>query len=601
MFAAALFACHPLTVEAVTNVVGRADLLAGFSVLGGLWIFARYRQSNGPRAACWLSALALTYLAGVFCKENAVVLPGVLLLYDVAFPPDSPPDRSSAARQPGRRIYPYLALAPGMAALLTVRWMMFRHSPLVGEFGSDNPIAVAPAWTGIMTAVKVAGYYLALVAWPARLSCDYSYNAVTAFGWTFTSGQDPHAWMALTAVLALTVLTAFAWRRDRPLFFFLGFAVATWLPTSNLLFPIGTIMAERLMYLPLAGLTAAAALVLARVVGWMQGALQANAKPRLGAACAVVALAMIAALTVRTIARNEDWTTAARLWESSAIAAPDSIKVIRAQASLVMDSDPSGARAEDALAIAARGLRIVQDAPLPLYHTPAALYEDIGRYHLVNAQRLAAAGDDLNARAASRSAVDSLKRAEAIDQEINRQGREGRIARGARPGDVRDVVTGSIYRNLGAAYLADGEPAKAVATLRYLQRVQPDSHEAQYGLGVAEGALAASEQATGRGQAAQAQMDEAAVTLMVAVLLNPSHEPTWQALDQAYRFLAPSPAAILVENGRPAFNMNHPLVAAHYQEACARLVRQLQAAGLADEAARWRTTLDRRQPGDWYK
>jgi hypothetical protein len=36
--------------------------------------------------------------------------------------------------------------------------------------------------------------------WPARLSCDYSYNAVTLFGGTVSSGQDLQAWLALAAL-----------------------------------------------------------------------------------------------------------------------------------------------------------------------------------------------------------------------------------------------------------------------------------------------------------------------------------------------------------------------------------------------------------------
>ncbi|MFN9249999.1 MAG: NADH-quinone oxidoreductase subunit D, partial [Brevundimonas sp.] len=49
-------------------------------------------------------------------------------------------------------------------------------APVLVEFGGDNPIVNAPFATGAMTAVKVAGYYLALFVWPARLSCDYSSN-----------------------------------------------------------------------------------------------------------------------------------------------------------------------------------------------------------------------------------------------------------------------------------------------------------------------------------------------------------------------------------------------------------------------------------------
>ena len=84
--AAAVFAVHPLTVESVTNVVGRADILAALSVMGGLLLYRRFRGSSGRRAAAALGGLGAVYLAGVFCKESAVVLPAALLLHDIAFP-----------------------------------------------------------------------------------------------------------------------------------------------------------------------------------------------------------------------------------------------------------------------------------------------------------------------------------------------------------------------------------------------------------------------------------------------------------------------------------------------------------------------------------
>ena len=63
-FAAALWAVHPIGTEAVTSIVGRADLLAAMSVLGGLLLYVKGQRPWKPIA---LFAIAT---AGVFAKEN---------------------------------------------------------------------------------------------------------------------------------------------------------------------------------------------------------------------------------------------------------------------------------------------------------------------------------------------------------------------------------------------------------------------------------------------------------------------------------------------------------------------------------------------------
>ena len=586
---AAIFASHPLTVESVTNVVGRADLLAAMSVMGGLLLYRRFLASAGWRRMAWLAGLGATCLAGVFCKESAVVLPGVMLLHDVAFPVVSAPSRAATVRRSLARVWPaYLGMMPGLAVLLWARWAMFRDSPLFGQFASDNPIVIAPFWTGVMTAVKVTGYYLALMIWPAELACDYSYNAVTLFGWTFTAGQDPHAWAALAIVLGLLAGAVVAWRRDRAAWFFLGFAAAAFLPTSNLLFPIGIIMAERLTYLPLAGAAAAAVMALAAFRRWMVAASPARSRRAVALAWTAAAVLAIAALTARTALRNEDWTSALRLWSSSAQAAPNSIKSYRALAAIAMESDPSGGQVDEALRLAALGIRIVDEAPLPLHHMPAALFEETGAYYAAQSRLLAARGQQERARAALRQAVLMLERAAEIDREINRQGRERLLRRGLRPEQLVDHGTPGIYQRLGWAYLESGEATKAVATLDYLRRIRPADYECHYMLGVAEGGASESERARGNPQGANVHLARAAVSLIEATLLNPGHDPSWQTLERVYRLLAPSPPVVLTSGGARSLNMDHPLVPGHFREACVQLVRQLAAAGLRNDAERWR-------------
>ena len=582
--AAALFTVHPLTVESVTNVVGRADLLAAMSVLSGVLIYRRFLQASGRRAIAWLPVLAAAFCAGVFSKESAVVLPGIMLAHDLAFPPVAAGRAIERWRRSLARVWPaYLAILPGLLILAWARWTLFHASPLFGEFGSDNPIALAPTATAVMTAIKVIGYDLALVVWPAHLSCDYSYNAVTLFGWTLTAGQDAHAWLSLLVACALAALAVLAWRRttQRAVFFCMAFAAVAWLPTSNLLFPIGTIMAERLMYLPLVGMAGAMALVAAGLVETRAAA--ARATPRTVAALTViVTVAVLAMLAARTMVRNEDWRSNARLWDSSAEAAPDSIKVIRGQALAVMTEDASGGRADEAIAILLRAVRLLDAHPLPTIHTPAALYQDLGSYLAAKATRLAQRGDQADAQAVLREALPRFERAAEIDRAINEEGKR-RLALDGVPADrIHDTGTGSIYRYLGTTYGLLGDPARAASTFAYLEHIHPDSDDAHYSRGMAEGALAGAERAQGRVDAWRLHLDRAATSLIQATVLSPEHAGAWLTLERVYGSLAPGVTAIRTAGGRFELNRAELLVQRHFRDACGQLVRQFREAGLAD-------------------
>jgi hypothetical protein len=82
---AAVWAVHPALTESVTNIVGRADLLAAFGVLAALICHIRAGDATGGRRTRWLLALALATAVGIFSKESAIVAPAAMVLYDLAF------------------------------------------------------------------------------------------------------------------------------------------------------------------------------------------------------------------------------------------------------------------------------------------------------------------------------------------------------------------------------------------------------------------------------------------------------------------------------------------------------------------------------------
>ncbi len=311
---AAIWGLHPLLTESVTNIVGRADLLAAFGVLAGLLCHVRGASAAGRRKVAWLAGIAVTQAVGLLSKESAVVLPGLMLLYDVIQSRCLQHDREGAAqfdRAAWRvRAPAYAALLLPSAAFLYLRSQAHLH--MLIPF-ADNPLVNAGFWTARLTAIKVIGVFLWRFLWPARLSADYSSNAVPLFDW-----RDAQALLSLVvclgAALLVLILAVRGRGRQKPMLFFLAFFFVAASPTSNLIVLIGSIMAERFLYLPSVGLA-----------GCIVAALSALARRQPRLAWALLGLVCLA-LVARTYARNSDWKDEFSLWTSTVDVCPGSAK-----------------------------------------------------------------------------------------------------------------------------------------------------------------------------------------------------------------------------------------------------------------------------------
>ncbi len=300
---ASVWAVHPVLTESVTNIVGRADLLAGMTVLGGFLMYLKSAEAEGWRRAAWLAALAATTGVGVFCKESAVTVAGIVALYEVTWR-----DR----KRTRGFIFGCLAMAPALLAMWRVRSIILSAGAPARFPYVDNPIVYAGFWTGRLTAVKVMAKYLALLVWPLRLSPDYSYAQIP-----LADGR-PSDWIAWIVVAAVAVAAALLFRRSKAAFFAVGFAFITFLPTSNLVIPMGAIMAERFLYLPAIGFAICLILALDFLCD------RVHAGPL---APVVLGLLITAAFGARTWARNADWRDNYTLFSAAVRTSPLSFKV----------------------------------------------------------------------------------------------------------------------------------------------------------------------------------------------------------------------------------------------------------------------------------
>lgn len=336
-FIAAVWAVHPVLTEAVTNVAGRADLLAAAGVLAGLLLYLKSVEAPGNSNVVWLVPLVAVVAIGVFSKESGVVVLGAILLYEFTF----------------RRKWTRAQTIGLAAAAIPIVWMLWQRHTVLAAAGpmeipfTDNPIAWAGFATGRLTALKVIAREFGLMLWPAMLSADYSWAQIPLFN------GSPAEWLAVVCAAATLPIAALLYRWDRAAFFFFVLGLLWLAPTANLAFPTGAVMAERLLYLTALGVAGCVVLAVYRA-------------PKFAPAVLCV---IIAALALRTWARNRDWKDDLTIAEASVNASPDSFKTHDLLANVLFaqkKTDAAIAESEKTLAIL---------APLPIERRPADPYQ----------------------------------------------------------------------------------------------------------------------------------------------------------------------------------------------------------------------------------
>jgi len=303
LFAAALFALHPIHTEVVNEVVGRSELLVALFFVVALRLSASERL--GPRLAaggCFLLAL--------LAKENALTFVLAPLLVDAFF------------RRP---LKPRLPLYLGLFAIV-VLWLLYRHFGL--HYGPQNPfrnsvevntlyqpLGALSLWPRVLTALKIQLLYLGKLLWPVGLQGVYSGPAVAEAVPSLISG-----WGAaiLLVVAGSGALAWWGWRQRQPYGLAIGLYVLCFAVTANILFVTGFLMAERALYLPSLWfcLGLAAVCPQGRLAGRWQ--LPASGLALLGAA-------VLLAAGTATWYRSQDYRDQEALWGVDFTRDPDNV------------------------------------------------------------------------------------------------------------------------------------------------------------------------------------------------------------------------------------------------------------------------------------
>ncbi len=625
IFAAILFATHPIVTESVTNIVGRADLFATMSVLLSFVLYARSGVARDPdeeeeeinwkwaytlagisaaliafcvisrthstwlpeplrsgfwvvtaiaglavcttticaatagvRPAFWLFLMMVATTIGVFSKESAVVVLGVMLLYDFTY------------RM--RKLHPnmlvsffknfwgfawkgYVVMLVPLVSLWYVRsWVFDQLRPPELPF-VDNPMVGWDFWTARITAIKVIGKYFWLLIWPQTLSCDYSFDQIKMVHWDFAHWEDLKALVALALIILLIVVAIRNYFRNKAVFFFIFFFFGTMLPTSNL-FPklgepifqketwcIGSIMAERFMYMSSIGFAGCVVIAVYAICRRIIPELDISAWAQriwlqIVARCALALIAL--AFGVRAFMRNVDWEDDVNLWSQAVIACPDSFKTHKSLAYALYENDPEFKDIDRIIMEGEKAVQITDRTQIVFLH--------LGAYYRIKGDLLSQkkADGSLVPSDASREwyqkSANTLERAVPLDREFNSDNRRKELKRGRKETEIPDIGNHEIYWNLGLSYARLQNYQKALEAYLYMRHLAPTNPDAY---------LSVASVYIGTGH-----LNEAAVALMQTLLLDSNRQEAMRLLVDIYRQIDTDGCAVISTPSRPAPQLN---------------------------------------------
>uniref|UniRef100_A0A8C1Z676 dolichyl-phosphate-mannose--protein mannosyltransferase n=1 Tax=Cyprinus carpio TaxID=7962 RepID=A0A8C1Z676_CYPCA len=189
LIAALLFAVHPIHTEAVTGVVGRAELLSSIFLLAA---FLAYTKSKGAdHSIVWTPIISTVFLVAVatLCKEQGITVIGICCIYEVFVAQGfTLPMLTDTLLQVlrGKDGFPYavlqtllklIVLIISTLLLVIVRVQVIQSQlPVFTRF--DNPAAVSSTPTRQLT----FNFLLPVNAWlllnPSELCCDWTMGTI---------------------------------------------------------------------------------------------------------------------------------------------------------------------------------------------------------------------------------------------------------------------------------------------------------------------------------------------------------------------------------------------------------------------------------------
>ena len=233
LFAGLLFAVHAVHFEPVVHIVGRAEMGMTAATLAAFLCIDRARTDTR-----WVYVMIVLGLAATLFKEQGLLGPVLVGAYWLMS--SEPSERKNLIR----------------FAIGTLAWMVFylivREWAIDGYGPSRLELPLANYSFGHRAAIMSVAFlkYIQLTIVPSEILLNYRHIRLIAPD----SMLSPLALLGLLGTVGIIAGSVIGYRKNRPdLMLGFGFIIIGLGPASNVFLPVGLLMAERLLYLPTAG------------------------------------------------------------------------------------------------------------------------------------------------------------------------------------------------------------------------------------------------------------------------------------------------------------------------------------------------------------
>ncbi len=311
LIASLLFMAHPVHTEVTANIKSGDEVLSFlFGILSIGWLLDYVESKKISK----IVFAAVGFFLALMAKESAITLIAIIPLILFVFNGFSV--RKSLANT-------------GVFIGSGLLYIGIRASVLHGITQTkklsflDNVIAGAPDFLShLATAIYVLGRYLLLLVFPNHLSIDYSYSEIPLFNF-----NDYRVFISLGIYFALLIFAIYQIRKRDTISFGILFYLATIFIVSNIVLVIGTVMADRLLYVPSLGFCLVVSLLLIKIlkaknpdlkINTVADFIKQNSKPLL------VTIIILMLYSFKTLDRQTVWKNNMTLYRSGTKDSPNS-------------------------------------------------------------------------------------------------------------------------------------------------------------------------------------------------------------------------------------------------------------------------------------